>query len=187
MYFYCYSWYNFRKVRFEIQNFGKRNFKKMTKSYFAENLRNLRKYKKITLEDLSSAINVSKSAISDYENEKFSPTIFICRKIADFFNVSIENMEYSEILDFSDKNDVKIKSSESMPKMLAETIEYAEVLEKQKAELQLEIRLYKQKTESLQLQLKLHDQLKNSKLSEIELLRNQIILLEEKIKLIQKD
>lgn len=74
-----------------------------------------------------------------------------------------------------------------MPKMLAETIEYAEVLEKQKAELQLEIRLYKQKTESLQLQLKLHDQLKNSKLSEIELLRNQIILLEEKIKLIQKD
>jgi transcriptional regulator with XRE-family HTH domain len=159
----------------------------MLKSYFAENLRNLRKYKKITLEDLSSAINVSKSAISDYENEKFSPTIFICRKIADFFEVSIENMEYSEILDFSDKNNVKVKTLEALPKQMAEIMEYNEVLEKQKNELQLEQKLLKQKIESLQLQLKLHDQLKTSKLSEIELLRNQIQLLEEKIKLIQKD
>lgn len=159
----------------------------MLKSYFAENLRNLRKYKKITLEDLSSAINVSKSAISDYENEKFSPTIFICRKIADFFEVSIENMEYSEILDFSEISEIKLKAIDSMPRQLSEALEYSEVLEKQKNELLLEIKLLKQKVESLQLQLKLHDQLKTSKLSEIELLRNQIQLLEDKISLIQKD
>lgn len=159
----------------------------MSKSYFAENLRNLRKYKKITLEELSSAINVSKSAISDYENEKFSPTIFICRKISDYFNVSMEIMEYSEILDFSEISDLKLKVGDTMPKQLAEALEYNEVLEKQKNELQLEIKLLKQKVESLQLQIKLHDQLKTSKLSEIELLRNKIHLLEDKISLIKKD
>ncbi|MFN8431642.1 MAG: helix-turn-helix transcriptional regulator [Spirosomataceae bacterium] len=159
----------------------------MSKSYFAENLRNLRKYKKITLEELSSALNVSKSAISDYENEKFSPTIFICRKISDYFNVSMEIMEYSEILDFSEISEIKLKAIDSMPRQLSEALEYSEVLEKQKNELLLEIKLLKQKVESLQLQLKLHDQLKTSKLSEIELLRNQIQLLEDKISLIQKD
>ena len=159
----------------------------MSKSYFAENLRNLRKYKKITLEELSSALNVSKSAISDYENEKFSPTIFICRKISDYFNVSMEIMEYSEILDFSEISEIKLKAIDSMPRQLSEALEYSEVLEKQKNELLLEIKLLKQKVESLQLQLKLHDQLKTSKLSEIELLGNQIQLLEDKISLIQKD
>jgi transcriptional regulator with XRE-family HTH domain len=159
----------------------------MYKSFFAENLRNLRKYKKITLEELSIAINVSKSAISDYENEKFSPTILICRKIADFFDVSLEHMEYSEILDFLTNGDIKINTPETISKQLFEALEHNEVLIKQKNELQLEVKLQMQKIESLKLQLKLHDQLKTSKLSEIELLKNQITLLEEKIKLIQKN
>ncbi len=158
----------------------------MIKSHFAENLKNLRKYNKITLEDLSEAINVSKSAISDYENEKFSPTLFVCRKIAEYFKTSIDILEFSDIMEKTNKNTLVPIQAESLPKQISEAKEYAEVLEKQKNELMLELRLQKQKVESLGLQLRLQEQLKESKLSEIELLRSQIILLEEKIKLIQK-
>jgi putative transcriptional regulator len=158
----------------------------MTKSYFAENLKNLRKYNKITLEDLSKALNISKSAISDYENEKFSPSLIICRKIADYFKIGIDNLEYSEILEKTENNKLTLKDATSLPKLVLETKEYAEVLEKQKNELMLELRLQKQKVESQNLQLRLQEQLKASKLSEIELLKNQIILLQEKITLIQK-
>jgi transcriptional regulator with XRE-family HTH domain len=157
----------------------------MTKSYFSENIRHLRKYKKITLEELSEAINISKSALSDYENGKFSPTLIICRKIADYFNTSIDILEFSEIMEKISKNESIISTTETLPRQIAEIKEYAEVLEKQKNELILELRLQKQKIESLSLQMRLQEQLKASKLSEIELLRNQIILLEEKIKLIQ--
>jgi len=158
----------------------------MTKSYFSENLKNLRKYHKITLEELADALNVSKSALSDYENDKFSPTLIICRKIADYFKTSVDILEFSEILEKTEKNGFVLKNIESLPKQILEAKEYAEVLEKQKNELMLELRLQKQKVESLTLQMRLQEQLKASKLSEIELLRSQIILLEEKIKLIQK-
>lgn len=158
----------------------------MTKSYFSENLKNLRKYHKITLEELADALNVSKSALSDYENDKFSPTLIICRKIADYFKTSVDILEFSEILEKAEKNGFVLKNIESLPKQILEAKEYAEVLEKQKNELMLELRLQKQKVESLTLQMRLQEQLKASKLSEIELLRSQIILLEEKIKLIQK-
>lgn len=158
----------------------------MTKSYFAENLRNLRKYKKITLEELAEAVNISKSALSDYENEKFSPTLIICRKIADYFKTSVDILEFSEILEKTTSNELSLKSTESLPRQISEIKEYAEVLEKQKNELLLELRIQKQKVESLNLQLRLQEQLKASKLSEIELLKNQIILLQEKILLIQK-
>lgn len=158
----------------------------MTKSYFAENVRNLRKYKKITLEELAEAVNISKSALSDYENEKFSPTLIICRKIADYFKTSVDILEFSEILEKTTSNELSLKSTESLPRQISEIKEYAEVLEKQKNELLLELRIQKQKVESLNLQLRLQEQLKASKLSEIELLKNQIILLQEKIMLIQK-
>lgn len=158
----------------------------MTKSHFAENLKNLRKYHKITLEELADAINVSKSAISDYENEKFSPSLNICRKIADYFKTSIDILEFSEILEKNEQNTLVLNNLESLPKQISEAKEYAEVLEKQKNELLLELRLQKQKVESLSLQMRLQEQLKASKLSEIELLKSQIILLQEKITLIQK-
>lgn len=158
----------------------------MTKSYFAANIRNLRKHKKITLEELSEALNISKSALSDYENEKFSPTLIICRKLADYFNTSIDILEFSEIMENIPGNDFVVTNAESLPRQILEAKEYAEVLEKQKNELMIELRLQKQKVESLNLQTRLQEQLKASKHSEIELLRNQIILLEEKIKLIQR-
>lgn len=158
----------------------------MTKSYFSQNLKNLRKFHKITLEELSEAVNVSKSALSDYENDKFSPSLIICRKIADYFKTSIDILEFSEILEKIEAGKLILANQESLPKQILEAKEYAEVLEKQKNELLLELRLQKQKVESLTLQMRLQEQLKASKLSEIELLRSQIILLQEKIGLIQK-
>jgi transcriptional regulator with XRE-family HTH domain len=154
------------------------------KSFFSENLKTLRKYKKITLEELSEAINVSKSAISDYENDKFSPSIFICRKIADYFNVSVDFLEYSEIMEINANGELVLKNLDSLLKHQFEAKEWIEVLGKQKNELATELKLQKQKVEGLQVQFRLQEQLKESKLSEIELLKTQIGLLEDKILII---
>ncbi len=153
------------------------------KSYFSENLKAIRKFKKITLEELSEAINVSKSAISDYENDKFSPSIFICRKIADYFKVSLDFLEYSEIMEKNEKEYQILKNSESILKEQQITKEYIEVLEKQKYELATELKLQKQKVEGLQVQFRLQEQLKEGKLMEIMLLNTQIRLLEDKIRM----
>lgn len=156
----------------------------MNKSYFSKNLKNLRKYKKITLEELSEALNISKSAISDYENNKFSPSLIVCRKISEYFGTSIENLEFSDILEKNLNGELEIGSDISISHKYNSIKELSEVLEKQKNELMLELRLQKQKVEGLQLQMRLQDQLKESKLSEIELLKSQILLLEDKIRLI---
>ncbi len=156
----------------------------MKKSYFSENLKSLRKYKKMTLEDLADAVNVSKSAISDYENNKFSPSLAICRKVAEYFGTSIDNLEFSDILEKNESGELKIVSDTSINQKFNLAKEFSEVLEKQKYELMLELRLHKQKVEGLQLQMRLQDQLKESKFSEIELLKSQILLLEDKIRLI---
>lgn len=153
------------------------------KSYFSENIKTLRKYKKITLEELSEAINVSKSAISDYENDKFSPAIFICRKIADYFKVSLDYLEYSEIMEKNSENEYILKNQESIYKEQYATKEYIEVLEKQKYELATELKLQKQKVEGLQVQFRLQEQLKESKLMEIMLLKTQTGLLEDKMRM----
>lgn len=155
----------------------------MPKSYFTENLKNIRKYHKITLEELSEATKVSKSTISDYENDKFSPTIIIARKFSDYFNLSLDQMEYSELLEKTDNGSLKIKENDQSHKQLNELKEYNEVIGKQKDELMLELRLQKQKVDSMHIQLKLQEQLQQSKLAEIILLRTQISLLEEKINL----
>lgn len=156
----------------------------MNKSYFSKNLRNLRKYKKITLEELSEELNVSKSAISDYENNKFSPSLAISRKISEYFGTSIDNLEFSDILEKNENGELVIGSDLSISYKYNSVKEFSEVLEKQKNELMMELRLQKQKVEALQLQMRLQDQLKESKLSEIELLKSQILLLEDKIRLI---
>jgi transcriptional regulator with XRE-family HTH domain len=152
------------------------------KSYFSKNLKALRKYHNTTLEELSEAIDVSKSAISDYENDKFSPSLFIVRKISDHFKVSIDFLEFSEITEFSlqDSYDAQTESAAKTIFSLKETLD---LTEKQKQVLSTDLRLQKQKVEGLQLQLKLQEQLKESKLSEIILLKTQIGLLEDKIRL----
>lgn len=55
-----------------------------------ENLKNLRKEKKISQKELSEILKISQSVICDYENNKVDPTANILIKYADYFNVSID-------------------------------------------------------------------------------------------------
>jgi transcriptional regulator with XRE-family HTH domain len=158
----------------------------MNKSFFSANLKSLRKFKKISLEELADATNTSKSAISDYENDKFSPSLFICRKFADFFGTSIDSMEFSEILEIKESGELGIKEAISNPRQVYEANLEIKKLQYKNEKLEIDARLLKQKVESLQIQLRLHDQLKDSKVSEIELLKMQIHLLEENLVLLKK-
>ena len=55
-------------------------------------LKELRKRKKIKAKELAKAINVSESAISLYENGKREPDSQTLLKIANFINVSIDEL-----------------------------------------------------------------------------------------------
>jgi transcriptional regulator with XRE-family HTH domain len=166
-----------------ISEFSEKKYFYMSKSFFAENLKNIRKLKKISLEELSLALNMSKSTLSDYENEKSSPTLLACRKLADYFGIDLANMEYSEILEITSNTPPKIIDELSQAKQISDLRENKEVLEKQKNKLITELKLQTQKIESLHIQIRLTDQLTESKFSEIVLLKTQIRLLEEKIRM----
>lgn len=153
----------------------------MKKSFFSKNLKSIRKSKKISLEVLAEALNVSKSAISDYENDKFSPTLLVSRKIADYFGTTIDNMEYSEILEKNTKGEYVVKTPESLIQTNQESKKEIETLNEKNKNAELQVKLLTQKVEGLQIQLRLYEQLKDSKLSEIELLKTQVRLLEDKI------
>lgn len=55
---------------------------------FNDMLKKLRKEKKVTQEELATALNYGPSAISNYESGKNEPSISDLIKIADFFNVT---------------------------------------------------------------------------------------------------
>lgn len=55
-----------------------------------EKLRELRKLKNITMKELGQKINVAESTISLYESGKREPDYQTLKKLADFFNVSID-------------------------------------------------------------------------------------------------
>lgn len=59
---------------------------------FSERLKELRKAKNVTLDDMSRDLNVTKSTLSRYENNKIEPKMFVLKKISDYFNVSLDFM-----------------------------------------------------------------------------------------------
>ena len=61
-------------------------------SKFAENLRTLRKEKKLTQPELAKELNVSKAMISFWENGVCEPTASNIIAIANFFNVCIDDL-----------------------------------------------------------------------------------------------
>lgn len=67
-------------------------------SYFAYNLKALRKEKKLSQPELAKAINVSKGVISFWENDIYEPTASNIIKIAQFFNVTIDELLLTEII-----------------------------------------------------------------------------------------
>ncbi len=56
------------------------------------NLKTLRKNKKITLEELAEYISVSPQTVSKWENNISAPDISMLPLLADFYNVSIDEM-----------------------------------------------------------------------------------------------
>lgn len=57
---------------------------------YAQNLKELRKERKMTQKQLANALQISQSILCDYENARSEPTANIIIKIALFFNVSAD-------------------------------------------------------------------------------------------------
>ena len=57
---------------------------------FSERLKKLRKENDITLNQLASDLNTTKSTLSRYENNKREPKMHLLEKLADYFEVSLD-------------------------------------------------------------------------------------------------
>jgi len=57
---------------------------------FSKRLKKLRKKNKVTLDELAREIDITKTTISRYENEKRVPKMDTVKKIADYFNVTTD-------------------------------------------------------------------------------------------------
>lgn len=69
----------------------------MRKLYIGKNIKHLRKQKKLTQEQLGALIGVKKAAISTYEIEKNFPSVDGLIKIADLFQVNMEDFFYLDL------------------------------------------------------------------------------------------
>lgn len=63
---------------------------------FGANLKQLRQNKNLTQSDLADALNLSRSAISMYENGEREPDFETLEVIADFFNVDMNHLLANE-------------------------------------------------------------------------------------------
>lgn len=67
-------------------------------NYFAYNLKVLRKEKKLSQPQLAKVLNVSKGMISFWENEVCEPTASNIIIVAQFFNVSIDELLLTQLM-----------------------------------------------------------------------------------------
>lgn len=67
-------------------------------NYFAQNLKYLRIEKNLTQPDLAQALQVSKGMISFWENGKYEPTATNIIAVAEFFNVSIDDLLLTKLI-----------------------------------------------------------------------------------------
>ncbi|MBO5395192.1 MAG: helix-turn-helix transcriptional regulator [Clostridia bacterium] len=75
------------------------NFSKLRlMNYFATNLKTLRKEKNLTQPQLAQALNVSKGMISLWENEICEPTASNIIAVANFFNISIDDLLLTNLI-----------------------------------------------------------------------------------------
>ncbi len=66
-------------------------------NYFAVNLKTLRNEKKLSQSQLAKELGVSNGMISFWENNIYEPTATNIITIANFFNVSIDDLLLTEI------------------------------------------------------------------------------------------
>lgn len=144
-------------------------------SKFSANLRILRKRNKLTLEALGKILNVSKSALSDYENGHTFPSLDVCESICNHFGINLDNLQN---LDFSVISVEELKLNQEEKKLSANDNDLSNPVK----QLEFHNKLLHQQIEGLEIQLQLLKQLLESKSSEIKSLQIQILLLEEKIR-----
>ena len=59
---------------------------------FCDNLISLRKINNLSQEQLAEKLNISRQTLSKYETGESIPDIEKCKAIADFFNVSLDDL-----------------------------------------------------------------------------------------------
>ncbi|MBK8623625.1 MAG: helix-turn-helix transcriptional regulator [Saprospiraceae bacterium] len=143
--------------------------------FFGHNVKFLRKKKKLTLVEMSNLTGISKSALSDYENNKSTPGLEILRIFSSFFSLSID-----EILKVDVTRSSTNSSSQTEKTILEEVESSYENLDQEKY--QFHLKLLHQRLESATLRFQMLQQLLQSKESENKTLRINIKLLEEKTK-----
>ena len=71
----------------------------MRENIFRDNLIALRKKKKLSQEDLAEQLGISRQTLSKYETGESIPDINRCKSIADFFDVTVDNLISCEGVD----------------------------------------------------------------------------------------
>lgn len=128
----------------------------------SKNLKFIRKFQGLNLNQFASIIGISKSSISDYENGKFIPNFHIINKYCTQFNIEISSI--NNVL-FTEENINQFKGNTSKK------------YEQDFNSLLLNHQLLQQKLEGIEIQNKLLIQLMESKDSELKTLKIQVELL----------
>ena len=79
----------------------------------AKNIRKIRNSKKLTQEELAAKINVTRQAVSNWENNKTQPDIETLTNIANAFEIGIEELIYGKKYikkDTEENNEQKISA-----------------------------------------------------------------------------
>ncbi|MCE2789715.1 MAG: helix-turn-helix domain-containing protein [Saprospiraceae bacterium] len=140
---------------------------------FGENIRFLRKSKKLTLIEFSDQLSVSKSALSDYETGKSIPGLDVVQKFSTYFQIPIDELYNSRIPE--GRSTGSSHNSSDQEKNLQQV-----ALENEKY--MFNLKLLHQKLESQQIQMQLVRQLLESREAENKTLKMNIRLLEAQLK-----
>ena len=157
----------------KVRNSIKQHRMERENQYFGHNIKFLRKRKKLTLVEMSALTGISKSALSDYENNKSTPGLEILRIFSSFFKVSIDDILKTDMNGPQPKN-----TGQTLVKEETKTDHIYENLDQ--AKYQFHLKLLHQRLESATLRFQMLQQLLQSKESENKTLRINIKLLEEK-------
>jgi len=68
---------------------------------FAKKLKELRKKQNVTLQELATGIGSYKGTISKWENNKLEPNIEMLKRIANFFNVTVDELIDYDAYDYT--------------------------------------------------------------------------------------
>lgn len=144
--------------------------------FFGNNLRFLRKLKKMTLLGLSDVLKISKSAISDYETGKSLPGLDVVQKFSTFFDVAIDHLYNSDISEIHKRTgNLSLKKDDKI------TLQNSTDIAFENEKYIFSVKLLTQKLESTQLQIHMLKQLLESREAENKTLKINIKLLEEQL------